>query len=200
MRTHSGLARLVECLDKHAPLRTIRICTNNAHNPWYDEDIEEARLKRKAADKKKAAFIIRRTDKTCQLDPLPDNILRKCIPNNAPNPWYDEDIEEARLKRKAAEKTWRHSKLEIHRQIYVAARNECTSLISKRKTEYYRDKLEHACNKTMFGLVKTLSGKQHQRQQPNFLQNDKGCDMFSEYLTNKTAKLVLNMQCQSESL
>ena len=52
----------------------------------------------------------------------------------------------------------------------------------------------------MFGLVKTVSGKQHQRQQPNFLQNDKGCDMFSEYFTNKTAKLVLNMQCQSESL
>ena len=28
--------------------------------------------------------IIRRTDKTCQLDPLPDNILRKCIPSLAP--------------------------------------------------------------------------------------------------------------------
>ena len=26
-------ARLVECLDKHAPLRTIRICTNNTPNP-----------------------------------------------------------------------------------------------------------------------------------------------------------------------
>ena len=140
-------ARLVECLDKHAPLRTIRICTNNI-----------------------------------------------------PNPWYDDDIEEARLKRPACEKTWRHSKLEIHRKIYVAARNECTSLISKRKTEYYRDTLEHACNKTMFDLVKTLSGKQHQRQQPYFLQIDKGCDLFSEYFKNKTAKLVIDMQRQSGSL
>ena len=97
-------------------------------------------------------------------------------------------------------KTWRHSKLEIYRQIYVAARNECTSLISKRRTEYYRDKLEHACNKTMFDLVKTFSGKQRQRQQPNFLQIDKGCDMFNEYFKNKTAKLVIDMQRQSGSL
>ena len=140
-------ARLVECLDKHAPLRTIRICTNNT-----------------------------------------------------PNPWYDDDIEEARLKRKACEKTLQHSKLEIHRKIYVAARIECTSLISKRKTEYCRDKLEHACNKTMFDLVKTLSGKQHHRQQPNFPQIDKGCDMFSEYFKNKTAKLVIDMQRQSGSM
>ena len=140
-------ARLVECLDKHAPLRKIRICTNNS-----------------------------------------------------PNPWYDDDIEEARLKRKTCEKTWRHSKLEIHRQIYVAARNGCTSLIFKKKTEYYRDKLEHACNKTMFDLVKTLSGQQHQRQQPNFRKTDKGCDMFSEYFKNQTAKLVIDMQCQSGSL
>ena len=77
---------------------------------------------------------------------------------------------------------------------------ECTSLISKKKTEYYRDKLEHACNKTMFDLVKTLSGKQHKRQQPNFLKTDKCCDMFNEYFKNKTAKLVIDMQRQSGSL
>ena len=72
--------------------------------------------------------------------------------------------------------------------------------ISKKKTEYYRDKLEHACNKTVFDLVKTLSDKQHQRQQPNFLKTDKGCDMFSEYFKNKTAKLVIDMHRQSGSL
>ena len=68
------------------------------------------------------------------------------------------------------------------------------------KNEYYRDKLEHACNKTMLNLVKTLSVKQHQRQQPNFHQIDKGCDMFSEYFKNKTAKLVIDMHRQSGSL
>ena len=81
----------------------------------------------------------------------------------------------------------------------VAARNEYTSLISKKQPEYYRDKLEHACNKTMFDLAKTLSGK-HQRQQPNFLQIDNGYDMLSNYFKNKTAKLVLDMQRQSGSL
>ena len=72
--------------------------------------------------------------------------------------------------------------------------------ILKKRPEYYRDKLGHACNKTMFDLVKTLSGKQHQRQQPNFIQIDKGCDIFSEYFKNKTAKLVIDMQRRSGSL
>ena len=38
--------------------------------------------------------------------------------------------------RKSCEIAWRHSKLEIYRQMYVAARDECTFLISQRKTQY----------------------------------------------------------------
>ena len=45
-------ARLVECLDKHAPLRTIRICTNNTPNPWYDDDIERPDLNGKPVKKR----------------------------------------------------------------------------------------------------------------------------------------------------
>ena len=138
-------ARLVECLDNHAPLHKIRICTNNTPN-----------------------------NGTMVISKRPD------------------------LNGKRVKKLGGIQSLKFTARS-VAARNECTSLISK-KTAYYRDKLEHACNKTMFDLVKTLSGKQHQRQQPNFLQIDKGCDMFSEYFKNKTAKLVTEMQHQSGSL
>ena len=122
--------------------------------------------------------------------------MQRCA---TPNPWYDDDIEEARLKRKTCEK---RGGIQSLTYIAISMLLPVTSArpLYLKKTEYYRDKLEHANNKTMFDLVKILSGKQHQRPQPNFLQIDKGCDMFSEYFKNKTVRLVTEMQRQSGSL
>ena len=43
-----------------------------------------------------------------------------------------------------------HKQHRRHRQLYVTARDECTALISASKTDYFRNQLEKASNKTCF--------------------------------------------------
>ena len=64
---------------------------------------------------------------------------------------YDSDINNTREKKRKLENVWR-IKLEIHRQLYVIAREESAALISARKTDYYQNCLEKANNKTMLQL------------------------------------------------
>ena len=64
------------------------------------------------------------------------------VRDNTPHPWYDSDIDDAREKMLKLENVWRRSKLEIHRQLYVTAREECTALISACKMDYYQNSLE----------------------------------------------------------
>ena len=42
--------------------------------------------------------------------------------------------------------------------------DECTALISARKTDYFRNQLEKASNKNMFRLLKSLNGQRVQQQ------------------------------------
>ena len=72
------------------------------------------------------------------------------VKDNTPHPWYDSDIDDAREKKRKLESVWRRTKLEIHRQLYVTAREECTALVSARKADYYQNRLEKANNKTTF--------------------------------------------------
>ena len=93
------------------------------------------------------------------------------VRDTKPHPWYDTDIDVARNKERKQENVWSRTKLEIHRQLYVTARDECTALISARKTDlfiyYFRNQLEKESNKNMFRLLRSLNGQRVQ-QQPEF--------------------------------
>ena len=81
------------------------------------------------------------------------------VRRDKPNPWYNGDIDDARRRRRKAESVWRGTKLEVHRQIFVAARDECNDIITQAKTTFYRDKLQYADNKSIFQTVSSLTGK-----------------------------------------
>ena len=123
--------------------------------------------------------------------------LTNCLDNHAPwrnvrvrdttpHPWYDTNIDVARNKTRKQENVWRRSKLEIHRQLYVTARDECTALISARKTDYFRNQLEKASNKNMFRLLRSLDGQRVQ-QQPEFRLAAQGCELLSRFFRGKIA-------------
>jgi len=83
------------------------------------------------------------------------------VRHNTPHPWYDSDIDDARKKKWKLENVWRRTKQEIHRQLYVTAREECTALISARKADYYQNRSGKANNETMFRLLRSLDVQQH---------------------------------------
>ena len=88
---------------------------------------------------------------------------------------------------------WR-TKLEIHRQLYVTAREECTALISARKAHYYKNSLEQANNETMFKLLRSLDGRRTQ-QHREFHSTAQGCELFSHFFSEKIDKLLSGLQC-----
>ena len=69
------------------------------------------------------------------------------VRENTPHPWCVADIDNAREKKRKLENVWRRTKLESHRRLYVTACEECTVLISARKTDYYQKRLEKVNNK-----------------------------------------------------
>ena len=86
------------------------------------------------------------------------------------------------------EHLWRRTKLEIHRQPHVNARNAVTSCIAKAKIQFYRDNLERADNKSMVRLVRTLGGQQKVIYH-EFSSQTEGCDQFSAYFAEKVHKI-----------
>ena len=89
------------------------------------------------------------------------------VRHNTPHPWYDSDIVDGREKKRKLDNVWRRTKLEIHRQLYVTAREEGIALISARKADYYQNRLEKANIKTMFRQLRSFDGQRRQ-QHPEF--------------------------------
>ena len=79
------------------------------------------------------------------------------IKSNSPHPWYDTEVDEARRKRRSCENVWRRTQLETHHQIYIKARDDCTTMIArKRRTQHYRGQLQNANNKYMFSILRSF--------------------------------------------
>ena len=138
---------------------------------------------------------------TCLTDCLDKHALWRNVRvrDTTPHPWYDTDIDVARNKKRKQENVWRRTKLEIHRQLYVTARDECTALISARKTDYFRNQLEKASNKNMFRLLRSLDGQRVQ-QQPDFRLAAQECELFSRYFRGKIDNLDIDIDRPSDEI
>ena len=108
---------------------------------------------------------------------------QQCVRDNTPHPWYDSDIDDAREKKRKLQNVWRRTKLEIHRQLYVTAREECTALISARKADYFKNRLGKANNKTMSQLLRSIDD--HRIQHLEFHLTAQGCELFSHFFSEK---------------
>ena len=71
-------------------------------------------------------------------------------------PWYNDDIHNARQLRRIHEIRWRESKLEIHRLICVQHRSEVNTMTSRAKQQYYEHKLTATDQKTCFKVVSEM--------------------------------------------
>ena len=78
-----------------------------------------------------------------------------CVRDNTPYPWYDSDIDNARSG------NWRMCGGELKWKFignYMSP-PAVTALLSECKTDYYKNCLEKASNKTMFHLWRSLDGQ-----------------------------------------
>ncbi|GFR81941.1 ATP-dependent DNA helicase [Elysia marginata] len=74
--------------------------------------------------------------------------------------WYTDDIREAKKIQRSAEKKWRKTHLEVHRQAFVDARKNTNKLITAAKQIYTKNKISDSTSnpkelfRTVNGLIK----------------------------------------------
>ena len=108
-------------------------------------------------------------------------------------PWYNDDIYNARALRRSNEKRWRKTKLEIHRQIYVQHRTAVNTMITRAKRAHYESVLSSLDKRTCFRLVNTLL-KPPSTIRPQSSSTEKMCSDFSTYFAEKTQGIIVQIQ------
>ncbi|GFS17749.1 RNA-directed DNA polymerase from mobile element jockey [Elysia marginata] len=75
-------------------------------------------------------------------------------------PWMTATVKEAKAERRRAEKTWRASKLTVHRVIFKQCNSEIKNLISAAKWAYYNKQIDECLtSKSLFNVMKIALGK-----------------------------------------
>jgi exonuclease III len=117
-------------------------------------------------------------------------LMSKQVIERPHSPWYNSDIKDSKRKCRKAERKWRKTKLEIHRQIYVSALQDVANKIEAAKKQYYGSKIEKADQKTLYKLATNLLHKQKDRSLPLF---DSAYDIASKF-NNFFVQKVLNIR------
>ena len=109
--------------------------------------------------------------------------------------WYNEEIAQAKLLRRQAERRWRKSHLEIHRQLYCKQRQHVQSLIKKAKTDYHSRQVEDCGKDTkqLFKVVNKLLNRKQSSPLPDHRCDKDLANQFSKFFTDKIANIRLSL-------
>ncbi|XP_062616028.1 uncharacterized protein LOC134277728 [Saccostrea cucullata] len=105
--------------------------------------------------------------------------------------WFSEELCDAKRERRRAERIWRRTGLEVHRQIFRDMCSTTARLVYKTKQDYFSQKIEECGkdHKQIFKLSKSLMGKQQESILPSSTSNTELSNAFSEFFINKVATI-----------
>ncbi|GFS26592.1 ATP-dependent DNA helicase [Elysia marginata] len=103
-------------------------------------------------------------------------------------PWYTDDIREAKKIQRSAEKKWRKTHLEVHRQAFVNARKNTNKLITAAKQIYTKNKISDSKSnpKELFRIVNGLI--KHSKPGADLPQSNDNRELatkFADHFDNK---------------
>ncbi len=124
------------------------------------------------------------------------SVERTCRPRQ---PWYNDQIHEARRLRRKYERAWRKSKSDAHRELYVNQRNLVNNLLDEAKQRYYKDQLEGADTKTVFKTVNTLLNRTN-KVLPVYDDAGKLANEFGLFYSAKVSKIYQSIECELSCL
>ena len=102
-------------------------------------------------------------------------------------PWYNEEIHKHKMYVRKCEKTWRKSKLAVHREMYCSARTALTKLIKKGKRRYIQTKVTNAeqSQKSLFQCMDLLIYKAKNTSLPSNIPPDQLPNRFRDFFASK---------------
>ena len=105
------------------------------------------------------------------------------------SPWFTDDIKDAKRAQRRAERKWRKTGLQIHKDIFKIKRDATVSLIKECKKMYFMSKFENVKScKEMFQITDDLLGKLKTSPLPegNDIEN---CQKFATFVDDKIDKI-----------
>ena len=108
-------------------------------------------------------------------------------------PWYDNNIHEARRERRKYERKWKKSRLECDHLLYVEQRNSVKDLIDKAKQDYFKGVFNQADTKTVFKEVNSLLNR-NTTTLPAHESPQELCNAFAEFFSEKVEKIYNTLE------
>ena len=68
-------------------------------------------------------------------------VKTKNVPIRPNSHWFTDELRTLKQERRCAERKWRKSRLEIHRQTYVYAKNKVNDMLVKSKKKYFKERI-----------------------------------------------------------
>ena len=119
----------------------------------------------------------------------------KTISSRPESFWFTADVRSAKQDRRKAERKWRKTRLEIHREVYMEKKLQVTNLIKEAKTRYYKNKIEEnkGDSKRLFQVINSLTGKQKPAALPSHDDESVLANKFGEFLLQKIELIQKNI-------
>ena len=125
----------------------------------------------------------------------------KLVQSRQPAPWINKSITNARSDRMKAERIWRKSKLEVHRQIYRELRTTVVRLVENAKRDYYSDLIDNSKGnqKQLFNIVERLIGQPRRSVHlPKYDNPSELANRFADFFLHRVKSLVSNLSQSSD--
>ena len=116
-------------------------------------------------------------------------IINKTVTVHPEASWYNKDIDTAKKQRRAAEKTWRQSKLTIHRDIYIEKKKEVNHLLQSAKSCHYTDLVANSSSTNLFRVVDKISNKKTDAVLPDHDSPQELANKFGDFFKEKIVKI-----------
>ena len=117
------------------------------------------------------------------------------------HPWFNEHTQELRRRRRALERKWKDTGLEIDKEIYEAITHSIKKHIREAKIKHYNHALSNADSKSTFRIMNSLM-KNTEMKLPISDSDDDLCSMFSEFFEEKINQImkVIHDRVSSEAI
>ena len=128
-------------------------------------------------------------------------VKTKNVPIRPNSHWYTDELRTLKQERRCAERKWRKSRLEIHRQIYVYAKNKVNDMLVKSKKKYFKERIFESKGNSneLYKLVKSLykPTSSYKPVLPSHDDTEQLCNNFSSFFGGKIDNI--RNQLDSES-
>jgi hypothetical protein len=117
-------------------------------------------------------------------------IITRTVVIHPDSPWYNQEIDQAKKARRAAESVWRKSQLTIHREIFIEKKTIVNNLIKSAKETHYSHLISQSSDqKMLFKVFDKISHKKSESVLPTHTSKQELAVRFGTFFKDKIVKI-----------